>query len=61
VWSLVLLSLITIAVLHVVLLPYVALAATARSVMKDPVALTRLNKAAALAMAATAIFVLTKN
>jgi threonine/homoserine/homoserine lactone efflux protein len=61
VWSLVLLSLITIAVLYVVLLPYVALAATARSVMKDPVALTRLNKAAALAMAATAIFVLTKN
>ncbi len=59
--SMLMLALITIAVLYVVLLPYVALAATARATLKNPSALRRLNQTAAIAMVATAIFVLSKN
>ncbi len=58
--SLALLALITIVILYAVLLPYVALAATARSTMRNEKALNNLNKAATIAMAATAIFVLVK-
>lgn len=48
------LAAITVAVLYVVLLPYVALAARARSAMRDVRALRIVNRFAAAAMAGTA-------
>jgi threonine/homoserine/homoserine lactone efflux protein len=56
----VVLALITAMVLYTVLLPYVALAARARSAMKNPRALKVLNRFAALAMATTAGWVIAR-
>ena len=54
------LSVLTIGILYAVLLPYAALAARARSFFKDPGAMRILNRFAALAMAAAAVFVLSR-
>jgi threonine/homoserine/homoserine lactone efflux protein len=56
----VVLAMITAAVLYTVLLPYLALAARARSAMKNPRALKVLNRFAALAMATTAGWIVSR-
>lgn len=48
------LAVVTVLVLYVVLLPYVALASRARAALTNPRALKALNRSAALAMAAAA-------
>ena len=54
------LALVTVIVLYVVLLPYLALAARARAALKNPRALKFLNRTAALAMAAAAGWVVAR-
>lgn len=54
------LALLTVATLYVVLLPYVALAARARTALADRTTLRSLNRVAALAMTGAAAFVLAK-
>ena len=54
------LAAITATVLYIVLLPYLALAARARLAMKNPRALKVLNRFAALAMAATAGWIVSR-
>jgi threonine/homoserine/homoserine lactone efflux protein len=48
------LAAVTVAVLYIVLVPYVALAAKARAALRNPRALKVLNRSAALAMATAA-------
>ena len=55
------LAVITAGVLYGVLTPYVAMAARARSALKNPRALQRINRFAALAMAATAGYVIIRS
>ncbi len=54
------LALVTVIVLYVVLLPYLALAARARAALKNPRALKFVNRTAALAMAAAAGWVVAR-
>lgn len=54
------LSLITIVVLYIVVVPYIALAAKARNFLRNPRALKALNRSAAGAMAGAAAYVVIK-
>ncbi len=52
---------ITFAVLFLVMTPYILLASRARSFFKNPIALKRLNRTAASAMAATATWIISRS
>jgi threonine/homoserine/homoserine lactone efflux protein len=54
------LALLTVAILYVVLVPYIALAARARAALRNPQALRYVNRTAAMAMAGTAGWIIAR-